>query len=231
MPQTTIQLQVGPAAPSAGDGVILNSRGGKSGENIVQGLHGRFYEQCYRGNVYSDGISTVQAITAATYNIATLGNTATPIAGLWNPSTSPINAVLLAATLNTIKTALQNTGCGPFFWATSIGNTAITTGNTPLNRKTLAKSGSFCKGMSNVALTGLTNNLVVMGASSLIGGSSSLAAFLETQAGMATYPFASRELFDGEWIVPPGGVIALLAGSAPVAVSATSMLVWEEVLL
>lgn len=219
--------QVGPQ--TLADGVPAAFRQGKGGENVVQELHGRFYEQNYRGNVFSDGIATVVAITAATYNIATLGATCTPIAGLWNPSTTTINAVILSATLNAIKTALQNTGCGPFFWASSVGNTAISTGNTPLNRKTNVASGSFCKGMSNVALTGLTNNLVVRGASQLYGGSSSLAAFLETQAGMATLSEASRELFDGDWFVPPGGVIALLAGSAPVAVSATSMLVWEEV--
>jgi len=204
------------------------ARAGRQGDVIASELHGRFYEQNFRGNVYSDGIATVLAITAATYNIATLGATATPICGLWNPTSSGVNATLLAATLNTIKTALQNTGCGPFFWAVSTGNGVISTGSTPLNRKSLVKAGSACKGMSNVALTGLTNNLVVMGASALTGGSSSLAAFLETQAGMATYPSASRELFDGEWIIPPGGVIALLAGSAPVAVSATSMLLWEE---
>lgn len=223
------QIQIQPGEQSLSDGTPGNARGGKQGDAVVSELHGRFYEQNYRGRIYSDGIATVAAITAATYNISTLGATATPIAGLWNPSTSPVNAVLLQATLNTIKTALQNTGCGPFFWATSTGNTAITTGNVPLNRKSLAKSGSYCKGMSNVALTGLTNNLVVMGASALYGGSSSLAAFLETQAGMATCHVSSRELFDGEWIIPPGGVIALLAGSAPVAVSATSMLTWEEV--
>lgn len=222
-----IQGQVGPQIGS--DGAYPVARLGKSGEVVVQELHGRFYEQNYRGNVYSDGLATVVAITAATYNIATLGATCTPICGLWNPSTSVVNAVLLHATLNTIKTALQNTGCGPFFWATSVGNTALTLGSTPLNRKTLSNSGATCKGMSNVALTGLTNNLTVKGASQLFGGSSSIAAFLETQAGMATTHVSARELFDGEWIIPPGGVIALLAGSAPVAVSATAMLVWEEV--
>ena len=207
----------------------ITARGGQQGDQIVSELHGRFYEQNYRGRIYSDGIATVVAIVAATYNIATLGATVTPIAGLYNPTTSGVNAVLLHCTLNTIRTALQNTGTGPFFWATSSGNTAVSTGNTPLNRKTLVKTGSACKGLSNVAPTGLTNNLVVIGASQLSGGSSSLAAFLETQAGMATQHTASRELFDGEWIIPPGGVIALLAGSAGVAVSATSMLVWEEV--
>lgn len=224
----SIQVQVGPQNnPDSNNPVIM--RGGKQGDGIVSELHGRFYEQNYRGNVFSDGIAAVVAIVAATYNIATLGATVTPIAGLYNPSTSGVNAILLQATLNVIKTALQNTGCGPFFWATSVGNSAVSTGNTPLNRKTLIKGGSLCKGLCNVAPTGLTNNLVVMGASALYGGSGSLAAFLETQAGAAPPYSSSRELFDGEWIIPPGGVIALLAGSAGVAVSASSMLLWEEV--
>lgn len=226
--ETKIETIVGEFNQADGDG-IGKLRQGRQLDLIVTELHGRFYEQNYRGRVYSDGLAVVTAITAATYNIATLGATCTPIAGLWNPATSPVNAVLLAATLNLIKTALQNTGCGPFFWASSVGNAGLTLGSTPLSRKTLASSGSFCKGMSNVALTGLTNNLTVKGASALAGGSSSLAAFLETQAGMATLASASRELFEGEWIIPPGGVIALLAGSAPVAVSAASMLIWEEV--
>lgn len=207
----------------------VTARGGRDGDQIVSNLHGRLYEQNYNGRVFSDGLATVQAITAATYNISTLGATCTPIAGLYNPSTSGVNAVLSHAVLSTIKTALQNTGCGPFFWATSIGNSAISTGNNPLNRKTLVASGSMCKGMSGVALTGLTNNLTVRGASALHGGSSSLAAFLETQAGSASWHESSKEQLEGEFIIPPGGVIALLAGSAPVAVSASSMLVWEEV--
>lgn len=200
-----------------------------SGSQRVNDAHSRFMQANLEGRIFSDGLATVQAITAATFNIATLGATCTPIAGLWNPSNSGVNAVLIQATLNAIKTALQNTGCGPFFWASSANNPGLTLGSSPLNRKTLNRAGSQCKGMAGIALTGLTNNLVVAGASQLGGGSSSLAAFLETQAGMATFHGASRELFDGEWVIPPGGVIALLAGSAPVAVSATSMLVWEEV--
>lgn len=228
---TAVSGQVGPALLS--DGVTTQPfYQGRNGESVVQNLHGKYYEQNYRGKVFSDGLATVQAITAATFNISTLGATVTPIAGLWNPPTSGVNAVLLYAVMNGIKTALQNTGCGPFFWCTSVGNIGITAaGNAPLNRKTLVNAGSAVKGFSGVAPTGLTNNLTVKGASQLTAGASSLAAFLETQVGMATTITASKEFFEGEWIIPPGGVIALLAGSAPVAVSVTSMLVWEEVVL
>lgn len=212
-----------------GSGTAAPFTAGASGAQRVVDAHGRFMDANLGGRVFSDGIATVLSISNVTFTIGTLGATCTPIAGLWNPATSPVNAVLLQATLNAIKTALQNTGCGPFYWATSIGNAAISTGSNPLNRRTLAAVGSFCKGYAGVALTGLTNNLVVRGASQLHGGSASSVAFLETQVGSQAPHVATRELFDGEWIIPPGGVIALLAGSTAVGVSASSMLVWEEV--
>jgi len=47
---TEIQGQVGPQTGS--DGVIMTSRFGKTGENIVTELHGKYAEQTYRGNVF-----------------------------------------------------------------------------------------------------------------------------------------------------------------------------------
>jgi hypothetical protein len=46
---------------------------------------------------------------------------------------------------------------------------------------------------------------------------------------MQTQALGAQELFDGSVIVPPGGVIALLATTTPAAHSAVSALVWEEV--
>jgi hypothetical protein len=39
------------------------------------------------------------------------------------------------------------------------------------------------------------------------------------------------ENFDGSLIVPPGGVLALMAVTTPVAQSAVAGIVWEEVAL
>ncbi len=199
-----------------------------TGAQRVTDAHSRYCDATERGTVFSDGLAVVTAIVAATFNISTLTATCTPIAGLWNPPTSGVNAILLSATLNTIKTSLTNTGGGPLFWATSAGQLALTLGNVPLNRKTLVKAGSACKGLCNIALTGLVGSLVVNGASAVFGGASGLVSFVESATGTAVINAAARELFDGEWIIPPGGVIALLWGSAPVAVSGASMLVWEE---
>jgi hypothetical protein len=147
-----------------------------------------------------------------------------------NPSTSTVNVVVLQATLSVIQNALQATGCGGFVWASSLGNTAISTGSTPLNRRTLVNAGSQAKGMTNVTPTGLTNALTVKFGSALNGGSSVAAAFLATQAGAQAQAVTnSVENFDGGLIVPPGGILTLVCGTTPVGHSAASCLLWEEV--
>lgn len=222
-----VQGKVGP--PVLGDGVVATFRQGRQGEQIVSGLHGRFYEQNLRGNVFSGGM-TATSISAATFTTGTLGATCTPIAGVWNPSTSGVNLVILQAMLAVTMTALQNTGCGTFVWCTSTGNAVISTGNAPLNRKTLAAAGSQAKDVSGVALTGLTTNLSIRNASALMGGSSKALAELDTAVGMTTTMTGCPiEQIDGAWIIPPGGVLALLCTTTPVAHTAASGLVWEEV--
>lgn len=228
MTEVTVQGSVGPDILADGSPATL--RLGKSAEAIVQELHGRFYEQNYRAALYAGGM-TLTAINNATFTTATLGATVTPIIGVWNPSASQVNLVILQAFLGVTMTALQATGGGPFVWAASVGNTAISTGNQPRNLKTLLQAGSSARDLTNVAPTGLTNNLTVIGASALGGGSAEGAAFLATAAGMQTQYVPTVEQIDGAIIVPPGGVLALLATTTPVAHSAASRLVWEEVAL
>ncbi len=192
-------------------------------------MAGAFYEQNYRAALFSAGMS-MTSISNATYTLATLGNTVTAVVGVWNPATSLVNLVMLQAVVNVSQTALQATGAGGFVWAMSTGNTAITTGAAPLNRKSLALSGSVAKDLTNTAPTGLTNNLVVRFASAHGGGSAIGTAFLATQAGAQTQQIAPNvENFDGSLIVPPGGFLALLASLTPVGHSAASSLLWEEV--
>ena len=201
---------------------------GRQADQIISELHGRFYEQNFRGSVFSGGMA-LTAINNATFTTGTLGATCTPIVGVWNPVGSPVNLVILQAILGITITALQATGGGPFVWATSVGNGVISTGNAPKNRRTLLASGSSAKDMCGVALTGLTTNLAVLGASALAGGSASNAAFLATAVGMHAPQQAWVEDVAGGLIVPPGGVLALLATTTPVAHSAASALIWEEV--
>lgn len=198
------------------------------GELVVSELHGRFYEQNANARLYSGGM-TLTSINNATFTTATLGATCTPVIGVWNPANSGVNLVVLQAILSIILTALQNTGPGGFMWATATNQSAISTGNTPFNRKTLLAAGSLAKDMTGVALTGLVGNLALRNASALGGGNLYNIASLSTAAGFTTPQAAAVENLDGSFIVPPGGVLALLATTTPVAQSALAALLWEEV--
>ncbi len=226
MTEVTVQGQAGPRVIAAGS--TEDFRLGLSGEAVVQELHGRFYEQNRLNLLFSAGMG-LTAINNVTYTTGTLGATCTPVAGVWNPAASVVNLVILQATLGVTMTALQATGCGPFAWAMSTGNGALTLGAQPLNRKSLALAGSAARDMTNVALTGLTNNLAVRFASTLGGGSAAQVAFLATQVALQTTQVSAIEYIEGAMIVPPGGVLALLATGTPVAHSAASSILWEEV--
>src|SRR5260221_10751324 len=90
-----MQGSVGPTLEQ--DGVVPAGgiRQGRLGDAIVSELHGRFYEQTFRGNVFSTS-ANITALSANTIVSAT-GATGTPIVGVWNPSTSPVNLVILQA--------------------------------------------------------------------------------------------------------------------------------------
>jgi len=210
----------------AASGTVNPGRTDVTGSLITTDGHGRLAEATRRGRVFSTGM-TLTSISNSTFT--TLTNTTTPIVGVWNPSTNTVNLEILMASLAVTMTALQATGAGGFVWAYSIGNTAISTGLNPVNRKTLTAAGSSAKGFANTALTGLTNNLVIAGASSLCGGAGLNIAALQTAAGFLPEQTSISEWLEGQWVIPPGGILALLATTTPVAHSAASMLVWEEV--
>lgn len=219
--------QVGPSAANAGDGANIEFRQGRSGDVIMSELHGQLFEQAYRGNVYGWG----KTLTALTANSISLTATTTPIIGLWNPSTSLVNLAVLQASVQISPNNLTS-GAGPggLVWASSIANTAISTGNAPWNRKTLGQSGSSAKGFDlATALTGLTNNLVIMEGADF----TNLSALTYTTLGStALLPSAGgTQFFQGSLIIPPGGVLALLNTTSSTTFSAVSRIMWEEVAL
>lgn len=210
----------------------VTARLGRQGDQIVSELHGRFYEQALRGNMYHGGLNVLTSISNVTFTVATTGVTATPIIGLYNPASNNKNLVVSQAVLQAIVNASTNTGCGGFVWMCATGQNAISTGATPINAATLLASGSNAKVLNGVALTGLTGVIAALRASALNGGSGASFSFVGTAVGQATLANGSDvENFDGSLIVPPGGVIGLFATTTPVGHSAIAAIVWEEVLV
>lgn len=219
-----VQGTTGPV--NFGDGVNPPVRQGRQGDVVVSELHGRYYEQTYRNNVYFTGHT---ALTALSANTVTLTATTTPILGIWNPATSTVNAVLLQAYLNVVANNLTSGAApGVFVWAVSNGNNAISTGLTPFNSRTLIATGSQVRGFAGAtALTGLTNNLAIVAGSQLPAPSGLTYTTLASTALLPSY--AGREDFDGSIIIPPGAVLALLNTTSSTVFSAVGRLVWEEV--
>lgn len=219
-----LQSQVGPQ--TAADGTLPNIRAGRSAEVIVQELHGRFYEQNFRGNMYSFGLSNT-ALAAANAIATGLTSSAQPVIGLYNPSTSLYNLVVLQASVVTTTVANSAVAPGGFMWVYSAGNPGVSTGSTPINAKTLVASGSSAKVFAiSTALTGLTNNLAVFRGSGIASINAAGPATAISQALANTV-----ENVDGSIIVPPGGVIALMNQVSTTTVSASVAIVWEEVFL
>jgi hypothetical protein len=217
--------KVGPQ--KASNGAPVTQRMGLSGEVIAQELHGRFYEQVLQGRVFSIG-SKPTALSAAT-----IANDATsqPIVGIWNPSTSGVNAVMLQAALTDFINNVTSVALGGFVWASSVGNTAnLTAGLAPFNRKTLASTGSACKAfaLSTASLlTGLINALVIFEPAEF--NTASGLATTSVNVATPTPSVSGVQYFDGSLFVPPGGILALLNTISVTTHTVAGRLLWEEV--
>ena len=218
-----IDTIVGSQTLSTGS-TINKLRQDRSGALAVSQAHGRFQEIVQTGNVYSGGGSLI----ALSANTISLTATTTPIIGVWNTPTSGVNLVILQASLQLMSNNLTSgAGPGAFVWAYSVGNNSISTGSAPFDRKTMNASGSQAKYFAgNVALTGLTNSLVIFEGADFPSPSGMTYTTIASTALMPGYQ--ATQNFDGSIFVPPGGVLALLNTTSCTTFSATSRILWEE---
>lgn len=222
-----LQGTTGPSVNNSGSNPTV--RQGNTGEVNTADAHGRFYEPCIRGGLFSIGCQ-LTALSAATILLTA---SAQPIVGIWNPSGSGVNLVPLQAMLIDEINAVTSVALGAFVWAASIGNNAaLSAGLAPFNRKTLQSLGSAGKAFSLSTaslLTGLTNNVVVFDAAEFNTASGLLTTTVA--AATPTPSVSGVQNFDGSLIVPPGGVLALLNTVSSVTHSVAARLMWEEVAL
>ena len=203
-------------------------RQGRLGEQIVQQLHGRFYEQVSRGNVYSIGCMPT-ALAAATI---ALDATCQPIVGVWNPPTSGVNVVILQAALVDFINNVTSVALGGFAWASSYGVTTLSAGLSPFNRKTLVSTGSLVKAFSLSTASLLTGLVAAQNLVRFEPAEFNTASGLLTTSVAAATPTPSVsgvQNFDGSLIVPPSGVLALLNSISVTTHTVSARLMWEEV--
>ena len=221
-----LQGQVGPITAASGVGTTPYTRMGALNDMIVSELHGRYYEITKSGQMFTLAGAATPTALAATHATGTLGATATPIVGLWNPLTSNVNIEVIMAFVSQSGYDQNNAvSPGGFTWCASTGNGSISTGAAGYNAKTLTTGGSLTKAYVNGtgALTGLTNNLV------LVRGSAVNAPVGVQPAAFSVGPACiTVEDLAGSIIIPPGGVLALLGNISTTTVNFNSSIVWCE---
>lgn len=216
------ELRVGEQRLGAGQ--RTTQRAGNQGDTIGSNLHGFWYEQNLQGRLFSFGISST-ALVAANAIATGLTASAQPIIGLYNPLGSDVNLEVAYALLH--ETVIANTAVatGGYMWLSSTGNNAISTGSSPINCKTLAAAGSSAKAFACATpLTGMTTSLAVIRPAAFWGINAAGPATAITQP-----QGPGVEFVDGGFVVPPGGVLAIMNQVSTTTVSVNSGIVWAEV--
>jgi hypothetical protein len=199
-------VQVGQnTAKSFPTGTQAQPRGGQLGEAIVANLHGKNYEQAYRGNS--------QFAYAGFQTVTSLNTTATGLIIL-NPANSPVNLVLNKAIVHVSVTSASSTGIS---LAYALAQTGVPT-TTPTSSGSCLIGGPAGYAKTGMACT-MQNTPVVF------------APLLHNTAAIATTGEDLQAFdFEGSFIIPPGVAVLLNSDGGATAASAVSAtLTWEEV--
>lgn len=196
----TFNGQVGPQQAASGAQVPI--RLGASAEVVVQELHGRYYEQTVRGNVFGASNQAAQAVSVA------LATTYTGLC-LSNPNGSGKNLVLLSAgyALSVAPVAIASIHLIGGSSATDVAHTAAVVPRCYLLGNTSTPSAKVDSQAT------VPTPVYLM---SLMGGFTA-----------GALPSSPNVLVDiaGQIVIAPGGFVAL---GALTAVTGFGSFVWEE---
>lgn len=189
-----IQGQVNNPTTALPDTSIINLTCGKSGELLTADLHGKYYTQNYRGNVF-------HGTTAAAAVLIPVSGTTGATFGIWNPAGNTKNVIMLVAYYGWISTTGAPANIG-YDFLTGAGS-AIGTA-APLSAFTAgtAQSGKLGSGIASSVF--FTPSAATLTAAGTYLGSAGMSQLTTTGASTATPMFTLREDFDGSIIIPPG---------------------------
>lgn len=210
-----------PSAAASPDASSATVNMGRANELIVAQLHGKYFEQAYRGNIYIGSTSSAGAVIA-------IASTLTPTYTIWNPAGS---GKLCVPIVTLIGWTATTAALGSFVWTmtTNAGNTisstapftAFTTPATPVN----SNVGSGKVSQMKFGAQGTTITLVAAPSFYRETGCQITAT---TAATAAAPGWMWRDDWDGSAIVPPGTAIHLM-GSTAILTTATISTSWIEV--
>lgn len=195
------------------DGKFQDLRLAKSGELVFTELHGKYFEQTYRGNVFVSSMTAAVALNTA-------NNTSLVPLGILNPQGSGKNIVMLRTVLALATLpGTQAVGGIVYRLATGVGSVTAAT----LNPIQCCLIGSGDQPVAKVYSSG-----------SIVGGTLSDYLPIVSRTG-ASNPAASNtrivDEFDGMIVLTPGAVLNIQEPNPDTTSNFTAVIgyMWEEV--
>ena len=210
------QLAIGNQTKS--DGTFGYLRGGKGGQLITSDLHGKYYEQTARGNVYlgrsaSGGIALLLPATGGGHPT------------LWNPLGSGVNLSLISLDLTWVS---GNHAPGAIEWAYTANAGAAAATGSPIATATLVASTPLLIGSGSVGagLWSPTTNTFTAAPVFFRGAGIGLKTCVGTTA---VEPAQLRVQYDGEMVMAPGTALSLCFQTTTTTALFQVGVVWEEI--
>lgn len=200
------------------DGATPQINFGRSNDVLMSEVHGKFYQQTYRGNMFYGSTATGGVVIP-------IASSLTPTYSIWNPAGSGKNLVPVVALIgwtattaalgNLVWQATTNAGSGISSTAPFV---AFGTG-TPVN----ALLGA---GKASVMRLGSGGTTTLVAAASFYR-STGMSVTATTAATSVAPGWVWRDDFDGTSVIPPGNAIHLF-GTTAIAITAQVTMVWYE---
>jgi len=209
---------VDPSTGGVADGTTTQANFGRSNDLLMSEVHGKYYQQTYRGNMFYGSTATGGVVIP-------IASSLTPTYSIWNPAGSGKNLVPVVALFGWTATTAA---LGNLVWqaTTNAGSSISSTApfvafgtGTPVN----ALLGA---GKTSVMRLGSGGTTTLVAASTFYR--STACSITATTAATSVAPgWVWRDDFDGSSIIPPGNAIHLF-GTTAIAVTLQVTLVWYE---
>lgn len=204
-----IQGSVGqPSTTSIQPGTTPTIRQGQLGDVVVSELHGRYYEQAYRRNLFNGAVQGTGITTSAGLVTGYTG------LALTNPTSSTVNLVLTKV----------GYGVNAAPTATMVVSLAFNTSTTAVTQTTaITGRNNFLGG---AAPQGLVASAVTFPTAPI---NSHILGVIGTNPITALNESTNIVDLEGSIVMPPGSYIAIVTSTASAATSFWGAFQWEEV--
>lgn len=202
---------------SLADNSTPDALAGKAGEAIIAELHGKYYTQAYRGNVFV-GSTALAGVVPAT----STGTAQTFM--IWNPAGSGKNIVPINCTLGYVSTTSVAGNYG-YSFLTNMGSGFSVAGGCSAATLVAPVNMNLGSGIASIARFAPATATVIAPTYLRSMGVSQLAL---TAASTVTTGWTTREDFDGSIIIGQGSALFVVGYTSSAAIYDVAM-VWAEV--